>query len=47
MTAPLPPEQGCAYEGHVMHMRLRPRAHRFRYALWTLLLDVDRLALWL
>lgn len=44
MTAPLPPEQGCAYEGHVMHMRLRPKAHRFRYALWTLLLDVDRLA---
>lgn len=42
-AAPLPPEQGCAYAGHVMHMRLRPKAHRFRYALWTLLLDVDRL----
>lgn len=38
----IPPGQGCAYEGHVMHMRLRPRAHRFRYRLWTLLLDVDR-----
>lgn len=41
---PLAPDQGCAYEGHVMHMRLRPKAHRFRYGLWTLLLDVDRLA---
>lgn len=39
----IPPEQGCAYLGHVMHMRLTPRAHRFRYRLWTLLLDIDRL----
>lgn len=31
------------YHGHVMHMRLRPRAHRFRHAVFSLLLDVDRL----
>ncbi len=37
------PDQGAIYEGHVMHMRLRPRAHRFRYRVFTLLLDVDRL----
>ncbi|MGM0585992.1 MAG: DUF1365 domain-containing protein [Pseudomonadota bacterium] len=41
---PIPPEQGAIYAGHVMHMRLRPRAHRFRYRVFTLLLDVDRLA---
>ena len=34
---------GSVYAGHVMHMRLRPRPHRFRYGLFTLLLDVDRL----
>jgi len=31
------------FRGHVMHMRLQPFAHRFRYAVTTLLLDVDRL----
>lgn len=31
------------YRGHVMHMRLQPFGHRFRYAVTTLLLDVDRL----
>jgi len=34
---------GCIYEGHVMHMRLTPFAHRFRYRVFTLLLDIDRL----
>lgn len=34
----------AVYAGHVMHMRLRPRAHRFRYRMFTFLLDVDRLA---
>ncbi len=29
--------------GHVMHMRLTPFAHRFRYRVFTLLLDLDRL----
>lgn len=32
------------YVGEVMHMRLRPFRHRFRYRVFTLLLDVDRLA---
>jgi hypothetical protein len=34
---------GALYVGHVMHMRLRPFAHRFRYATFSLLLDIDRL----
>ena len=33
----------CLYEGHVMHMRLAPFAHRFRYRVFSLLLDIDRL----
>lgn len=31
------------YAGHVMHLRLRPKRHRFRYAVWSLMLDPDRL----
>ncbi len=31
------------YRGAVMHMRLQPFAHRFRYGVTTALLDVDRL----
>ncbi|MEM6440418.1 MAG: DUF1365 domain-containing protein [Pseudomonadota bacterium] len=38
------PEAGAIYAGHVMHMRLRPRSHRFRYRHFAFLLDVDRLA---
>ena len=34
---------GCLYQGHVMHMRLTPFQHRFRYRVFSLLLDVDRL----
>ena len=34
---------GCLYQGHVMHMRLRPFGHKFRYRVFALLLDVDRL----
>ena len=33
----------CLYQGHVMHMRLTPFAHRFRYRVFSLLLDVDRI----
>ena len=33
----------CLYQGHVMHMRLTPFAHRFRYRVFSLLLDVDRM----
>jgi len=44
----MPPDAGesiepCLYLGHVMHMRLAPFAHRFRYAVFSLLLDIDRL----
>lgn len=31
------------YSGHVMHMRLIPRRHRFRYRVFSLLVDLDRL----
>lgn len=31
------------YVGHVMHMRLAPRRHRFRYRTFSVLLDIDRL----
>lgn len=29
------------YVGHVMHMRLRPFGHKFRYRVFTMLLDID------
>ncbi len=32
------------YEGSVMHRRLAPRRHRFRYRVFSLLLDLDELA---
>jgi hypothetical protein len=32
------------YRGHVVHERLRPRAHRLRYGIFSLLLDLDELA---
>jgi uncharacterized protein len=31
------------YEGWVMHRRLRPRHHRFKYSVFALLLDLDEL----
>ncbi|MEL6575214.1 MAG: DUF1365 domain-containing protein [Pseudomonadota bacterium] len=37
------PTRACLYRGHVMHMRLRPFTHRFRYRVFSLLLDIDRL----
>lgn len=45
-AAPCPPHapiRAAIYEGHVMHLRLTPFAHRFRYSVFTLLLDADRL----
>jgi len=33
----------CLYRGQVMHMRLRPFRHQFRYRVFALLLDIDRL----
>lgn len=35
--------QSALYIGHVMHHRLRPRVHRLRYRLFTLLLDLDEI----
>jgi DUF1365 family protein len=32
------------YEGWVMHRRLRPKVHRFKYRVFSLLLDLDELA---
>lgn len=31
------------YSGHVMHQRLRPRRHRLRYRVFSLLVDLDEL----
>lgn len=33
----------CAYVGHVVHKRLRPRQHGFRYGVFCLCLDVDEI----
>lgn len=33
----------CIYSGWVMHRRLHPRRHHFRYRAWWLLLDLDEL----
>ncbi|MEM8869831.1 MAG: DUF1365 domain-containing protein [Pseudomonadota bacterium] len=34
---------GRLFRGHVMHMRLQPRRHQFRYRVFSLLLDIDQL----
>lgn len=36
-------EAGRLYRGVVMHRRVRPRVHGFRYRLFWVLLDIDRL----
>ena len=33
----------CVYFGDVMHMRLKPRKHLFRYKVFSLFLDIDSL----
>lgn len=33
----------CLYAGHVMHMRLAPFGHKFRYRIFSMLLDIDQL----
>lgn len=37
--------RSAIFEGGVMHRRLRPVAHRFRYTVFSLLLDLDELPL--
>lgn len=40
-----PPQVAAAfYVGQVMHARLKPVPHRFRYSVFSLLIDLDRLA---
>ncbi|MEM7668015.1 MAG: DUF1365 domain-containing protein [Pseudomonadota bacterium] len=34
----------CLYQGEVMHIRLTPFKHQFRYRVFSLLVDIDRLA---
>lgn len=36
-------DAGSLYRGEVMHRRVRPRVHAFRYRLFWILLDIDRL----
>jgi uncharacterized protein len=39
-----PPDDVAAlYRGQVMHARMKPKAHRFTYGVYTLLIDIDRL----
>ncbi len=35
--------ESCIYFGHVMHQRMKPFRHGFRYRIFTLLLDLDEL----
>ena len=42
---PPPDAPAALYFGTVMHVRLRPVAHRFAYSVFSLLVDVDRLPL--
>ena len=36
--------KSCVYFGSVMHMRLKPKRHYFRYKVFSLFLDIDKLA---
>jgi len=37
------PEEACLYVGKVMHQRMKPKAHRFTYDVFNLLLDIDHM----
>ncbi|MDJ0895105.1 MAG: DUF1365 domain-containing protein [Alphaproteobacteria bacterium] len=41
MTQTFP--HSCLYQGEVMHKRLRPARHRFRYRVFSMFLDIDAL----
>lgn len=43
-NGPPPAAAGVLYPGEVMHARLRPFGHRFVYSVFSLLVDLDRLA---
>jgi hypothetical protein len=38
-----PTAAACLYAGEVMHARMKPKAHRFTYEVFCLLIDLDRL----
>lgn len=40
---PASQSRSAIYEGWVMHRRLRPKVHRFKYRVFSLLLDLDEL----
>mgnify|MGYP003663893865 CR=1 FL=1 len=37
------PAPACLYAGDVMHQRMKPVGHRFRYKVYSMLIDLDRL----
>jgi DUF1365 family protein len=37
--------QSALYPGHVTHLRTRPKVHRLAYSIYSLLIDLDELAL--
>lgn len=37
------PAAACLYTGDVMHQRMKPVGHRFRYRVYSMLIDLDRL----
>lgn len=39
---PPPCEPALLYDGKVMHARMKPKAHRFSYSVFCLLIDIDR-----
>ena len=43
-NGPPPDAAGVLYPGEVMHARLKPFGHRFVYRVFSLLIDLDRLA---
>ena len=43
-NGPPPKAAGVLYPGEVMHARLKPFGHRFVYSVFSLLVDIDRLA---
>lgn len=43
-NGPPPQAAGVLYPGEVMHARLKPFGHRFAYRVFSLLVDIDRLA---
>jgi len=43
-NGPPPQTAGVLYPGEVMHARLKPFGHRFVYSVFSLLVDIDRLA---